>query len=93
MLPPPRASMENNQHVANIQHFEVSINYNINGPTEPNSWNGKAHPISIFRHMKFLEIDSKNMFTSLLQMADFIRARKGKKAKYQMLLTYKGLVK
>jgi len=31
--------------------------------------------------MKFLEIDSKNIFTSLLQMTDYIRARKVKKGK------------
>jgi len=31
--------------------------------------------------MEFLEIDSKNIFTSLLQMADYIRARKVKQGK------------
>jgi len=37
MLPSPEASIENNQYVANTQYFEVPINYNINGPTKPNS--------------------------------------------------------
>jgi len=64
-------------------NFKVLINYNINAPTEANAWDNKAHPISIFCHIKFLEIDidSKNIFTSLLQIADYIRARKVKKGK------------
>jgi len=49
-----------------MQHFETSLNYDINGLSEPNSWDSKTHPISIFGHMESLEIDSKNMFTSLL---------------------------
>jgi len=65
MLPSPGASIENNQYIANTQYFEVPINYNINGPTKPNSWDGEAHPISILGHRKFLGIDSKNIFTSL----------------------------
>ena len=65
ILPSHRASIEDNQYIANTQYFEVSINYNINSPTEPNSWNGEAHPISIFGYRKFLGIDSKNIFTSL----------------------------
>jgi len=43
---------------------------------EPNSWNDKAHPISIFCSMEFIEIDAKNIYTSLLCMANFIRFRK-----------------
>ena len=62
-------------------YFEVPINYNINAHTKANTWNGEAHPISIFGHMKFLEIDSKDIFTSLLHMADFIKTRKVQKGK------------
>ena len=64
-----------------IIHFEVPINYDINAPTEANAWDGEAHPISIFRHMEFLEIDAKKIFTSLLYMADFIRAKKVQQGK------------
>jgi len=61
--------------------FEVLINYNINVPTEANAWDSKAYSISILSHTKFLEIDSKNIFT-LLWMADYIRARNSKKVKF-----------
>jgi len=58
--------MVNDKHIPNIQHFKTPLNYDINSPSEPNSWDGKAYPISIFGHIEFLEINSKNMFTSLL---------------------------
>ena len=45
---------------------------------EPNTWDGKAYPISIFGFMEFLEIDAKNMYISLLYMANYIRSRKVK---------------
>ena len=57
-------------------HYEVSLSYNINQFIEPNTWDSKAHPISIFSTMEFIEIDAKNIYTSLLCMADFIRFRK-----------------
>jgi len=56
--------------------YEVHLTYNINCPSEPNTWDGEAHPISIFGTMEFLEIDSRNMYTSLLCMINFIRFRK-----------------
>jgi len=59
-------------------YYEVLLLYNINWPTKPNTWNGKAHPISIFDTMDFIEIDAKNIYILLLYMADFIRARKVK---------------
>jgi len=66
MLSSSGESIENNQHTVNMQYFEVSISYNINNPSELNSWDGEAHPISIFGHREFLGINSKNIFTSLL---------------------------
>jgi len=67
-LPLYKASKANNQHVPNAQQedFKVLLNHDINGFSEFNTWNSEAHLISIFSHLKFLEIDSKNMFTSLL---------------------------
>ena len=62
-------------------NFKVLINYEINTSTETNTWDGKAYPIFIFSHMKFLKIDSKNIFTSLLWMANYIRAIKVKQGK------------
>ena len=58
-------------------YYEVPLAYNINQPTEPNTWDGEAHSISIFRFMKFLEIDTKNMFTSLLYIANYIKVKSG----------------
>ena len=81
MRPPPVESMENIQHVSGMMNFKVLINYEINTPTEVNTWDGKAYSIFIFSHMKFLKIDSKNIFTSLLWMANYIRARKVKQGK------------
>ena len=60
---------------------EIKSGNDTNSPTESNAWDGKAYPIPIFGHIEFLEIDSKNMFISLLQIADFIKARKMIKGK------------
>ena len=38
-----------------------------------NAWNGKAHLISIFGTMEFLEINAKNMTMSLLRMTNYIK--------------------
>jgi len=76
MRPPSSKNMANGRHTLDMLHFEVLINYDVNASTEASAWDGKAHPISIFGHMKFLKIDAKNIFTSLLCIADFIRARK-----------------
>ena len=65
MRPPLVESIENIQYVPNTMTFEVLINYNINVPTEANAWDSKAYSISILSHTKFLEIDSKNIFTLL----------------------------
>jgi len=59
-----------------MAHIEVLINCDINMSMEANAWDSKAYPISIFEHMEFLEINAKNIFTSLLHMANFIRTRK-----------------
>ena len=45
---------------------------------EPNTWDSKAHSISIFESMEFLKIDAKNIYISLLSMANYIRSRKVK---------------
>jgi len=81
MRPLPIENMANSQHALDTMHFEISINYDVNASTEANAWNSEAHPTSIFRHMEFLEIDAKNIFTSLLYMADFIRTSKVQKSK------------
>ena len=58
--------------------MNVLISYNINQPVELNAWDGEAHPISIFGTMEFLKINSMNMTSLLLymaNMANFIRNR------------------
>jgi len=70
-------------------HYEVPLSYNINRPTEPNAWDGKAHPISIFGT---IEIDVKNIYTSLLCMANFIRSRKVKTGVINNIRNLKDLV-
>ena len=55
--------------------MNVLILYNINQLVEPNTWDGEAYLISIFGTIEFLEIDFKNMSTSLLHMTNFIRNR------------------
>jgi len=66
-----------NMNTYNIQSFKLfSISYKDNQPTELNSWNREAWPLSIFGNIKFLDIDSKNISTLLLHMADFIHKRK-----------------
>jgi len=81
MRPSLIENMANSQHVLDTMYFEILINYDINAPTEANAWDSEAHFISIFGHMEFLEIDVKNIFTSLLYMVDFIRTRKVQKGK------------
>lgn len=62
--------------MSDMAHIEVLINYDINVLMEANTWDSEAHLISIFRYMEFLEIDVKNIFTSLLYIVDFIKIRK-----------------
>jgi len=66
----------NNTNTCSSQGFtNVPIPYEVDKPVEPNAWDGEAHSISIFGTMKFLEIDSMNITTSLLCMANFIKNR------------------
>ena len=52
--------------------MKVLILYNTNQLVEPNAWDGEAYLISILRTMEFLKINSMNMSTLLLHMANFI---------------------
>jgi len=40
-----------NVHVLELQQevYEISLVYNISKPTEPNAWDGEAHPLFVFR--------------------------------------------
>jgi len=68
----------------------VLLVYDINQLVEPNTWNGEACSISIFRTMEFLEINLKNIFTSLLPIADYIRNKKIEKDKANDISELKG---
>ena len=61
------------------EFYEVPLSYNINWPVEPNTWNSETRSISVFRIMEFLKINSKNIFISLLHIANYIRNKKVKK--------------
>ena len=75
-IPQGESEANNTTNMCPSQGFmNVLISYNINQPAEPNTWDGEAHPISIFGTMEFLEIDSINITSSLLCMANFIRNR------------------
>ena len=51
------------------------ISYDVNQLAKLNTWDSEAYPIYIFETMKFLDINTKNLSTSLLYMANFIRNR------------------
>ena len=42
---------------------------------EPEAWDSEAHFPFLFNTMKFLEINTKNIYTSLLHIANFIKSR------------------
>jgi len=52
--------------------MKVLILYDTNQSVELNVWDGEAYLISIFRTIEFLKINSMNMSTLLLYMANFI---------------------
>lgn len=51
MLSSQDVNEASNVHVLELQQevYEISLVYNINNPTEPNVWDGEAHPLSVFR--------------------------------------------
>lgn len=55
--------------------INIPLLYNINKLVELNSQDDNTNPISIFRTIKSLEIDAKNMITSLLCMSNYIKNR------------------
>jgi len=87
--PQGKSVVFNNPSISMPQGIETtSISYKNNYLVELNVWDGKAHSISIFGTIDFLNIDTKNISTSLLQMANFINNRKLNKNKN--LLQLKG---
>ena len=52
-----------------------SIPYEENQPTKLRLWDGTALPISLFGTNEFIDIDMKNISTSLLQIADYIQSK------------------
>ena len=66
----------NNTNMCPPQEFEnVPLPYDICQPVKPNTWNGKALPISIYSSMKILDIDAKNIIILLLYMINFIKCQ------------------
>ena len=76
-IPQGEGAAINNMNTCTPRYLETTtIPYEDNQPVELNSWDGEAYPLSIFRTIEFLDTDSKNILTSLLRMANFIRNRK-----------------
>ena len=53
-----------------------TIPYSADQPVDPQLWDGRFCPISLFRINEYLEGDAKNIACSLYRMAVFIRQRK-----------------
>ena len=67
----------NNTNIYLFQKFtNILIFYNLEQLVELNAQNEKVYSISIFGTIKFLEINLKNIYTSLLYIANFIKNRK-----------------
>ena len=50
----------------------ISLLYNLNGPTEPELWDGNFHPISLHGFIKHLASDAKSIKDSLTFIAKYI---------------------
>ena len=57
---------------------------------EPKAWDSEAHSYSFFGIIEFLEIDAKNIYTSLLYMTNFIRSGKVQAGSVNNILQLKG---
>ena len=71
-------------------HYEILLAYDINKPMEPKAWDSEAHSYSFFGIIEFLEIDAKNIYTSLLYMTNFIRSGKVQAGSVNNILQLKG---
>jgi len=90
-FPQDESEAINNPNIYSQQEFYVvSLPYNINQLVKPNAWDSETCSISVFGIMEFLKIDSKNMFTLLLCMANYIRNKKVKKGKINDVSELKG---
>jgi len=76
-----------------LNYYEVPLAYNINQPTKPKAWNSEVYPISVFGFIEFFKINAKNISTSLLCMADYIRSRNVKKSSINDILELKSFDK
>ena len=72
-IPSSQVEYETTVPSENNSHYEIPLAYNINKPMEPKAWNGEAHPHPLFGTMKFLEIDAKNIYTSLLHICNDLK--------------------
>ena len=52
--------------------YNVPLLYNLNGPTEPELWDGSFHLISLYGSMEHLASDAKNIKDSLAFMAKYM---------------------
>jgi len=52
--------------------YNVPLPYDLNGPTEPELWDGNFHPISLHGSMEHLASDAKSIRDSLAFMAKYM---------------------
>jgi len=91
LIPQGKSAAINNMNMYTPWDLEMTIiPYKDNQPVELNSWDKEAHSLLIFRTIEFLDIDSKNISTFLLQMANFIHYRKLKNNTENDILALEG---
>ena len=54
------------------RRYNISLLYNLNGPTEPELWDGNFHPISLHGSIEHLASDAKSIKDSLTFIAKYI---------------------
>ena len=53
--------------------FNIQLNYDIDQALDPESWNSEFHTVSLYRSMKHLASDVKNIKESLCRMWNYIK--------------------
>jgi len=73
--------------------INIQLPYDPNAPIESKLWNGKFHPISLYRSIEYLALDSKNIKDSLNFMAKYITNKQVNPAKSNDLEDFNGIGK
>ena len=71
--------------------INIQLPYDLNTPTKPKLWNENFHPISLYRSIKYLVSDSKNIKDSLNFIAKYITNKQVDPAKSNNLEDFNGI--